>query len=117
MRLSELRQLQELSQADLAERAGAGQANISQIEKSGDAKLSTLARIVGAMGGVTVDSGPIPRQGDRDYDAYRHGRIRRRMNVATQQRGENSHDRWSAPWRLRMSANKPPEISRFVAVS
>lgn len=50
VRLAELRQSRGLSQGELAERAGVRQANISRIEGRGDVLVSTLARIVEAMG-------------------------------------------------------------------
>ena len=50
LRLAELRQLLGISQGELAVRGGVGQANISRIESRGDLKISTLARIVEAMG-------------------------------------------------------------------
>jgi predicted transcriptional regulator len=39
-----------MSQEELAARAGVGQANISRLEGREDLKISTLARIVEAMG-------------------------------------------------------------------
>jgi DNA-binding XRE family transcriptional regulator len=50
VRLAELRQVLGISQEELAERAGVGQANISRIENREDLKISALARIVEAMG-------------------------------------------------------------------
>lgn len=50
VRLAELRQSLGMSQEELAARAGVGQANISRIEGRDDLKVSTLARIVEAMG-------------------------------------------------------------------
>ena len=50
IRLAELRQLRGLSQAELAERAGVRQANISRIESRGDLMVSTLSRLAEAMG-------------------------------------------------------------------
>ena len=50
VRLAELRQYLGISQQELAERAGVGQANISRIEGRDDLKISTLARVVEAMG-------------------------------------------------------------------
>ena len=50
VRLAELRQILGLSQGELAERTGVGQANISRIEGRDDLKISTLARIVEALG-------------------------------------------------------------------
>ncbi|MGO9465393.1 MAG: helix-turn-helix domain-containing protein [Isosphaeraceae bacterium] len=41
-------------QGELARRAGVGQANISRIETRDDLKISTLARIVEAMGGGSL---------------------------------------------------------------
>ncbi len=51
VRLAELRQLRRLSQAEVAERAGIKQAAIARIEGRGDILLSTLHRVVSAMGG------------------------------------------------------------------
>jgi len=51
VRLTELRQRQGLSQAEVAERTGMKQANVSRIESRGDILVSTLARMVEAMGG------------------------------------------------------------------
>ncbi len=50
VRLAELRQIRGLSQSELAELAGVRQANISRIEGRGDILLSTLAKIVSALG-------------------------------------------------------------------
>jgi DNA-binding XRE family transcriptional regulator len=50
VRLGELRQILGLSQEELAERTGVRQANISRIESRGDMKVSTLAKLVAAMG-------------------------------------------------------------------
>lgn len=49
--LYQLRQERELSQAALAERLGVSQPAISQIEKAGDVRLSTLVDYVEALGG------------------------------------------------------------------
>jgi len=51
VRLAELRKRQGLSQGELAARAGMKQANVSQIESRGDVLVSTLAKMVEAMGG------------------------------------------------------------------
>jgi DNA-binding XRE family transcriptional regulator len=50
VRLAELRKSRGMSQEELAERAGVRQANISRIEGRDDLKISTLVRIVEAMG-------------------------------------------------------------------
>jgi DNA-binding XRE family transcriptional regulator len=50
VRLAELRQGRGLTQGELAERAGVGQAAISRLEGRGDVLVSTLAKIVEAMG-------------------------------------------------------------------
>jgi hypothetical protein len=52
LRLAEFRHARGLSQAELATRAGVGQANVAGIEGRGDVKLSTLARVVAALGGT-----------------------------------------------------------------
>jgi transcriptional regulator with XRE-family HTH domain len=54
VRLAELRQLRGLSQGELAERAGVGQANVSRIEGRADLKVSTLAAVVDALGASLV---------------------------------------------------------------
>jgi transcriptional regulator with XRE-family HTH domain len=51
VRLAELRQFRKLSQAEVAGRAGIKQAAIARIEGRGDILLSTLHRVVSAMGG------------------------------------------------------------------
>ncbi len=61
-KLAELRTFLGLTQAELAERIGVKQANISRIESREDIRLSTLATLVKAMGGhmtitVTLPNG------------------------------------------------------------
>jgi hypothetical protein len=51
VRLAELRQFRNLTQTELAGRAGVKQAAIARIEGRGDILLSTLSRVVSAMGG------------------------------------------------------------------
>ena len=51
VRLAELRRLRKLSQAELAGRAGIKQAAVARIEGRGDILLSTLRKVVRAMGG------------------------------------------------------------------
>ena len=51
MSLRELRRSLELTQADVASALDKGQHEISRIEQRGDMLLSTLARLVQAMGG------------------------------------------------------------------
>jgi transcriptional regulator with XRE-family HTH domain len=51
VRLAELRRSRKLSQAEVAGRAGIKQAAVARIEGRGDILLSTLGRIVSAMGG------------------------------------------------------------------
>jgi DNA-binding Xre family transcriptional regulator len=50
VRLAELRQLRGFSQSELADRAGLAQANLSRFESQEDMKLSTLQKVVAAMG-------------------------------------------------------------------
>lgn len=52
VKIAELRRLRKLSQAEVAERAGVKQAAVARIEGRGDIRLSTLHRIVSAMGGT-----------------------------------------------------------------
>ncbi len=51
VRLAELRRFRKLSQAEVAGRAGIKQAAMARIEGRGDILLSTLGRVVSAMGG------------------------------------------------------------------
>ena len=68
VRLAELRQLRGLSQAELAERAGVGQANISRIEGRDDILVSTLARIVHAMGATLSIRARFPDGVERELE-------------------------------------------------
>lgn len=51
LRLADLRKHRHASQADVAARLEVSQSNISQLERGGDAKLSTLESYVAALGG------------------------------------------------------------------
>jgi DNA-binding XRE family transcriptional regulator len=68
VRLAELRQGRGLSQAEVAERAGVKQANISRIEGRDDLKVSTLARVVAAMGGTLSIRAMFPDGTERELD-------------------------------------------------
>jgi transcriptional regulator with XRE-family HTH domain len=51
MPLVELRQARDFTQAELAEALGTSQASVSKLERRSDMYLSTLRRLVEAMGG------------------------------------------------------------------
>jgi len=68
VRLSELRQIIGNSQEEVAERAGVGQANISRIESRGDLKISTLARVVEAMGASLSIRARLPDGTERELE-------------------------------------------------
>jgi len=68
VRLGELREILGISQGELAKRAGVGQANISRIESRGDLKISTLARIVEAMGGSLSIRACLPDGSERELE-------------------------------------------------
>jgi len=68
VRLAELRHLLGVSQEELASRAGVGQANISRIESRGDLKVSTLARIVEALGGSLSIRARLPDGSERELE-------------------------------------------------
>ena len=68
IRLAELRQIRGLSQAELAGRAGVKQANISRIEGRDDLKLSTLARVVEAMGATLSIRARFPDGTERELE-------------------------------------------------
>ena len=52
MLLAELRKLEGVTQVELAEKLGIKQPAVSQLEQSDDMQVSTLQRIVKALGGV-----------------------------------------------------------------
>jgi transcriptional regulator with XRE-family HTH domain len=52
MLLGELRKLEGVTQVELAEKLGIKQPAISQLEQQDDMQISTLQRIVKALGGV-----------------------------------------------------------------
>jgi predicted XRE-type DNA-binding protein len=60
MLLSELRQLFDLTQAQVAEALGVSQPEISRLEGQGDMQISTLAKLVGALGGELEISVKLP---------------------------------------------------------
>jgi predicted XRE-type DNA-binding protein len=64
MLLSELRRQQEMSQAELAEAMGIKQPNVSKLEGEDDMQISTLRRLVTALGGRLRISVEIPGKGE-----------------------------------------------------
>ena len=68
VRLAELRQSRGLSRAELAERAGVKQANISRIEGRENLKVSTLARVVAAMGATLSIRARFPDGTERELE-------------------------------------------------
>ena len=52
MLLTELRKLEGMTQVELARKLGIKQPAVSQLEQQGDMQVSTLQRIVVALGGV-----------------------------------------------------------------
>lgn len=68
VRLAELRQLRGLSQEELAEHAGMGQANLSRIESRDDVLISTLARILAAMGASLSIHAHFPKGKRADFE-------------------------------------------------
>ena len=61
--LADLRRELDLTQVVVAERLEVTQANVSQIERGEDVRLSTLRRYVAALGGVGWRCGPYSRTG------------------------------------------------------
>jgi ribosome-binding protein aMBF1 (putative translation factor) len=68
VRLAELRQSRGLSQAELAERVGVKQANISRIEGRDDLKVSTLVKVVEAMGATLSIRARFPDGTERELE-------------------------------------------------
>jgi len=64
MLLSELRRQQEMSQSELADAMGISQPNVSKLEGEHDMQISTLRRLVTALGGRLKISVEIPGRGE-----------------------------------------------------
>ena len=64
MLLNEVRKLQGITQVELAEALGVKQASVSQMENSDDMQITTLRKIVNAMGGTLHLSIEIPGKGE-----------------------------------------------------
>lgn len=64
LRLAILREHAGVSQAELAEALGTSQSNVSQLERSDDQMLSSIARYVHALGGKLLISAVL---GDTSY--------------------------------------------------
>ena len=62
MLLVEIRQLAGLSQQQLAKEIGISQASLSQMEKQSDMQITTLQRIVEALGGELEIVAKLPRR-------------------------------------------------------
>src|SRR5258707_12508055 len=60
MPLAEIRKAIGLTQAELAEKLGAGQGNISKVENAADMYLTTLRKYIEALGGRLVLSAEFP---------------------------------------------------------
>lgn len=81
MALSELREAMNLTQESLAETLNVKQASISKMERRSDMYLSTLRKIVEAMGGRLEIIANMP---DGRVRINRFGEIRRRSSEAAQ---------------------------------
>ncbi len=64
MLLAELRKQADMSQADLAEALGIQQPNVSKLEYEDDMQISTLRKIVKALGGSLRISVDVPGRGE-----------------------------------------------------
>jgi transcriptional regulator with XRE-family HTH domain len=64
MLLSELRRQSDMSQHELAKAMGIKQPNISKLESGDDMQISTLRRLVAALGGKLRVSVQIPGKGE-----------------------------------------------------
>ena len=62
--LRALREVADLTQADLAKRLGVGQAAVSKIENRGDVQISSLKKYVEALGAtLRIDACTVQRRG------------------------------------------------------
>lgn len=62
--LSEVRRQAEMTQAELAEAMGISQPNVSRLEGEDDMRISTLRRLVRALGGRLRISVEVPGRGE-----------------------------------------------------
>lgn len=62
--LEEVRQQAEMTQAELAQAMGISQPNVSKLEGEDDMRISTLRRIVKALGGTLRISVEVPGKGE-----------------------------------------------------
>ncbi len=74
MRLRELRNARDRSQADLAEALDTDQGNVSRLEQQADMYVSTLRRYLEALGGTLEIVAHFP---DRDVRIAQFGELRR----------------------------------------
>ena len=74
MRLRELRNARELSQADIAESLNSDQGNVSRLEQQADMYVSTLRRYLEALGGTLEIVAHFP---DRDVRITQFRELRR----------------------------------------
>ena len=74
MRLRELRNARDLSQADLADALDTDQGNVSRLEQQADMYVSTLRRYLEALGGTLEIVAHFP---DRDVRITQFGELRR----------------------------------------
>ncbi len=74
MRLRELRNARDLSQADLAEALDTDQGNVSRLEQQADMYVSTLRRYLEALGGTLEIVAHFP---DRDVRITQFAELRR----------------------------------------
>jgi DNA-binding XRE family transcriptional regulator len=68
VRLAELRQSRGLTQGQVAEKAGVKQANIARIEGRDDVKVSTLIKVVAAMGATLSIRARFPDGTERELE-------------------------------------------------
>ena len=68
VRLAELRQSRGLTQGQVAEKAGVKQANIARIEGRDDVKVSTLVKVVAAMGATLSIRARFPDGTERELE-------------------------------------------------
>ncbi|HZZ44327.1 MAG TPA: XRE family transcriptional regulator [Tepidisphaeraceae bacterium] len=77
MLLTELRKLEGITQVQLAEKLGIKQPAVSQLEQQDDMQVSTLQRIVAALGGVLEITVRLPG-GEYRLGQFDSGAMKRR---------------------------------------
>ena len=94
-RMKALRIAREISQAEMAERAGVSHRTITNLETGKDVAFSTVINVLRVLGKITSLEEVIPEQGPRPSDIVALGKMRER---APRNRNKKSADKKGWVW-------------------